>query len=185
MPLDDLLIPDVPEDVTAEWMTAALASSCPGVEVSGLEVHRPALGDDGTGAAPHRIRARRDGPRLGVREAAALQHVATTTGGQHRHGTHRGPLLRRARSRDSGARSAPVLRQLRGHPGRVRDGARGPDGVGVLHPVEPVRARTRTRTDARRSKRWRACTRTSGTTSDSTTSCRGSDRRCAGPSEPV
>ena len=36
MPLDDLLIPDVPEDVTAEWMTAALASSCPGVEVSSL-----------------------------------------------------------------------------------------------------------------------------------------------------
>jgi aminoglycoside phosphotransferase (APT) family kinase protein len=38
MPLDALPIPDVPEDITPDWMTAALASSCPGVEVSGLEV---------------------------------------------------------------------------------------------------------------------------------------------------
>ena len=30
--------PDVPEAVTPEWMTAALASSLPGVEVSGLDV---------------------------------------------------------------------------------------------------------------------------------------------------
>ena len=38
MSVDDLMIPDVPEDVTAEWMTAALSLSCPGVEVSALEV---------------------------------------------------------------------------------------------------------------------------------------------------
>ena len=58
--MDDLTIPRTWNDVTAEWMTAALSASHPGVEVERVEL---VLVDDGTNR-----RARYASPTARVRD---------------------------------------------------------------------------------------------------------------------